>query len=271
MKQIKEKVYVETGIFACNLGLVTTKEGNVLIDTPHLATDAVRWRDEVMEKGEVRYLINTEEHPDHTETSHFFPGTLITHQKTRETLAEVGTEAVMKRMAHLNPEGMPLMEGFRLRLADVTFTEGLDIFLGGLTVRLFSLPGHSPGGIGVYIPEERVVFTTDIIFHRRKSWLHEADPEKWLQSLKRIGELDVDVIVPGHGEPCDKDYLAEQAGIVQGWIDAVKSAIEKGLGPEQAFAEITVPDPHPKQPKTPFTVEELDKAIIGRLYSIYSN
>ncbi len=262
---------METGIFACNLGLVTTNEGNVLIDTPHLVTDAVRWRDEVMKKGEVSYLINTEEHPDHTETSHFFPGTLITHQKTRETLAEVGTETVMKRMAHSDPEGMPLMEGFRLRLADVTFTEGLDLFLGGLTVRLFSLPGHSSGGIGVYIPEERVLFTTDIIFHRRKSWLHEADPEKWLQSLKRIGELDVDVIVPGHGELCDKDYIAEQAGIVQGWIDAVKSAIEKGLSPEQAFAEITLPDPHPKQPKTPFTVEELDKAIIGRLYSIYSN
>jgi cyclase len=271
MKQIKEKVYVETGIFACNLGLVTTKEGNVLIDTPHLATDAARWRDEVMKKGDVRYLINTEEHPDHTETSHFFPGTLITHQKTRETLAAVGTEAVMKRMAHLNPEGMSLMEGFRLRLADITFTENLDIFLGDLTIRLFSLPGHSPGGIGVYIPEERVVFTTDIIFHRKKSWLHEADPEKWLESLKRIGELDVDVIVPGHGEPCDKNYLAEQAGIVQGWIDEVKSAIKRGLDKEQAFTGITIPDPHPKQPNTPFTAEELDKMIIERLYSIYSD
>ena len=270
MKQIKENVYVETGIFACNLGLVTTKEGNVLIDTPHFASDAVLWRDQVMEKGDVRYLINTEEHPDHTETGHFFPGTLISHQKTRETLKAVGTETVMKRMAQSNPEGMPLMEGFRLRLADITFTESLDLLLGGLTVKLFSLPGHSAGGVGVYIPEERVVFTTDIIFHQRKSWLHEADPEKWLQSLKKIGEMDVDVMVPGHGELCGKDYLDEQAGIVQGWIDAVRSAIEKGLSPEQAYAEITIPDPHPKQPKTPFTVEELDRAIISRLYSIYS-
>ena len=58
--------------------------------------------------------------------------------------------------------------------------------------------------------------------------------------MKRIGELEVDAIGPGHGEPCDKGYLAYQAGIVQGWIDVVKSAIEKGLGPAQAFAEITV-------------------------------
>jgi cyclase len=269
MKKVTENVYVETGIFACNLGLVTAREGNVLIDTPHFATDAVRWRDEVLEKGEVRYLINTEEHPDHTETSHFFPGTLITHQKTRETLAAIGTEAVMKRMAHLNPEGIPLLEGFRLRLADITFDRSLDLFLGDLTVRLFSLPGHSPGGIAVYIPGEKVVFTTDIIFHRRKSWLHEADPEKWLESLERIGELDVDVIVPGHGETCDKGYLSEQAGIVQAWIDAVKSALEKGWDLDQACAEIIVPDPHPKQPKTPFTEEQLNQMIIERLYTVY--
>ena len=48
MKKVTENVFVETGIFACNLGLVTTKEGNIMIDTPHQATDAVRWRDEVL-------------------------------------------------------------------------------------------------------------------------------------------------------------------------------------------------------------------------------
>ena len=161
------------------------------------------------------------------------------------------------------------MEGFSLRLADITFTQNLDLFLGGLTIKLFSLPKHSAGGIGIYIPEEKAVFTTDIIFKCKKSWLHEADPEQWLQSLKRIDELDVDVIVPGHGEPCDKSYLTEQAGIIQGWIDVVKSAIEKGWSPEQAFAEITVPDPHPKQAGTPFTEEELNRMIIERLYSLY--
>ena len=270
MKQVTENVYVETGIFACNLGLITSKEGNVLIDTPHLATDAVRWREEVLKKGEVRFLINTEEHPDHTETSYFFPGTLITHQKTREALTEVGTETVVNRMAHLDPEGMGHMDGFRLRLADVTFTEGLDIFLGDLTVKLFSLPGHSPGGVGVYIPQEKVVFTTDIIFHRKKSWLHESTPSQWLESLKRISELDVDTIVPGHGEVCTKAYLDEQTNIIQQWVDVVQAAIDEGLSKEEAMTKITPPDPHPKQENTPMTEEELNQAIISRLYQIYS-
>ena len=270
MIQVTEKVYVETGMFACNLGLITTKEGNILIDTPMRPTDAVKWRDEAGKKGEVRYLINTEEHPDHTDGSRFLPGVLITHQKTREKLAKVPESEVLERIKHMDPEGVYLAEGSQSRLADITFTKSLNLFIGGLTLKLFHLPGHSEGGIGVYIPEEKVVFTTDIIFHRKKSWLHESTPSKWLESLKKIGELDVDIIVPGHGDICKKDYLEEQASIIKRWVEVVRSSIEKGFSEEEALAEISQPDPHPKQPDTPMTEEELDKAIISRLYQLYS-
>ena len=96
MIQVSRNVYVETGLFACNLGLITTREGNVLIDTPMRPTDAVKWRNEVLKKGKVRYLINTEEHPDHTTCSSFFPGTLITHEKTRERLKKTPPEDILK-------------------------------------------------------------------------------------------------------------------------------------------------------------------------------
>ena len=270
MIQATENVYVETGLFACNLGLITTEEGNILIDTPMRPTDALKWREVVVKKGEIRYLVNTEEHPDHTTGSSFLPGLLVTHNKTRETLAKMPMEQVQMIVKHIDPEGASLMEGSEFRLADITFEESLNLFIGGLTVKLFHLPGHSDGGIGVYIPEEKVVFTTDIIFHRKKSWLHESTPSKWIESLNKVRELDVDIIIPGHGDICKKDYLDEQAGIIQGWIDAVKSVIEKGLNQEEAFAEISIPDPHPKQTDTPMTEEELNKAIIARLYSIYS-
>ena len=270
MKQVTENIYVETGLFACNLGLITTKEGNILIDTPMRPTDAVTWRDEVGKKGEIRYLINTEEHPDHTTCSSFFPGSLISHQKTRESLAKMPKEEVVGIVKHLDPEGSSLMDGFQLSLADITFSETLHLYLGGIRVELFSLPGHSNGGIGVYIPDERVVFTTDVVFHQTKSWLHDSSPSQWLESLKKLSALDVDVIVPGHGEICKKGYLSEQAGIIEQWVTVVQSAIDKGLSEEEALGEISQPDPYPKQANTPMTVRELDMAIIARLYSIYA-
>ena len=270
MIQVTDNVYVETGLFACNLGLIKTKEGNILIDTPMRPTDAVKWREEVNKKGEVRYLINTEEHPDHTQSSSFFSGALITHQQTRDKLEKVPIDEVLEQVKHMDPEGLSLMDGFQLRLADITFTESLNLFLGNLTVKLFRLPGHSDGGIGVYIPAEKVVFTTDTVFHHKKTWLHEAYPSQWLESLKKIGKLDVDTIVPGHGDICKKDYLDEQASIIRKWVEVVQSAIEKGLREDEAMTRISPPDPYPKQPDTPMTEEELNRAIIARLYHMYS-
>ena len=162
------------------------------------------------------------------------------------------------------------MEKYQVRLANATFTEKMNLYVGDHTFQLFSLPGHSSGGIGVYIPQERVVFATDIVFHKKKSWLQEADPAAWLASLKKIGGLDVDVIVPGHGDLCKKEYLEEEAGIIRQWEELVRSAIKQGLSVEEAAAKIVSPDPHPKQQGTPMTEAELHKAIISRLYQLYS-
>jgi cyclase len=271
MIQVTENVFVETGLFACNLGLITTKEGNVLIDTPMRPTDALAWRDESLKKGEIRYLINTEEHPDHFQGSGFFPGLYVTHRVTRDNLEKVSTDEVIDRVKHMDPDGLSLMEGFQIKLPDITFSESLNLYLGDLTVELFHLPGHSEGGIGVFLPEERVVFTTDIVFHQKKSWLHEATPSLWLESLDKLKRLDIDTIVPGHGDICQKDYLDEQAGIIESWIDTVRSSIKGGLSREEAVLNIIQPDPYPKQANTPMTEAELNEAIISRLYYLYSD
>ena len=55
MIQVTQNIYVENNIPSCNLGLVTTKEGLVIIDTPSRPTNAIKWRDEVIKKGDVRY------------------------------------------------------------------------------------------------------------------------------------------------------------------------------------------------------------------------
>jgi cyclase len=270
MIQVTKNVYVETGMPACNLGLITTKEGVVMIDTPMRPTDAMRWRDEVSKKGNIRYLINTEEHADHWQGSYFFPGILITHQITRDKLAKVPAVEVIDRVKLIDPDGASLAKGYQVRLAEITFTGSMNLHMGDHTVRLFNLPGHSTGGIGVYIPEERVVFTTDIIFHKLKSWLNESDPSQWFASLKKLSGLDFDFIVPGHGDLCKKDYIEQQTTTIRQWVEVVKSAIKQGLSLEEAQAKITSPDSYPKQPGTPRTEAELNKAIIARLYHLSS-
>ena len=99
------------------------------------------------------------------------------------------------------------------------------------------MAGHTPPQTSAYFPQEGVVFTGDNVFHRCKTFLQEANPWKWLASLKAIEALDVSVIVPGHGEPCDKSYLREQAEIVEAWTDAVQKFVTAGMTEEEALAQ----------------------------------
>jgi cyclase len=270
MIQVTKNLYVESGMIACNVGCLVTEAGLVMIDTPMRPTDAVKLLHEIGQKGQIRYLINTEEHADHWQGSYFFPGILITSQNTRDKLAGIPVAAPVETVKHLDPQGIPLMKDYRIRLADITFNDNLTLHLGDHTVELFALPGHSVGGIGVYIPEEKVVFTTDIVFHKKKSWLHESDPEAWLRSLKKLSALDTRAVVPGHGPVTTKAVFDEEAGIIQKWIDAVKKAIQQGLSMEEATTQLPDQDPYPKQENTPMSEPELNKAIIMRLYQYYS-
>jgi cyclase len=267
IRQITRNVFVETGIVSCNLGIITTEEGVVVIDTPLRPTDALKWKGEVEKKGNVRYVINTEGHPDHATGVYFFGGTYISSKVTREELAKKPASAFTDLVKRNDPAGVPLVRDYHIRLADFAFEKGLDIHLGNLTLKLFELPGHVPGANGVYIPEERVVFTADVIFHKVKTWLQDANPDQWLESLKKVESLDVDFIVPGHGALCEKEYLKEQAAIVRNWRDAVEAAVEQGLTLEQAQKEVVCPDPYQMQPGVLIKAEDVNRMSIANLYA----
>jgi glyoxylase-like metal-dependent hydrolase (beta-lactamase superfamily II) len=74
MERITENVYALTTIRGCNPGYVVTSAGMVVIDTPQLPTAAVAMREEVLERGVLRFLVNTENHIDHIFGNHYFAG-----------------------------------------------------------------------------------------------------------------------------------------------------------------------------------------------------
>lgn len=269
MNKVSGNVYVETGFRGCNVGFVITSRGIVIIDTPMRPTEAVKWRNNVSESGEIRYIINTEPHPDHVSGNFFFPGFIIAHSETRNALSGVTADKVREQTKRIDPQGLALMEGYKVRLPDITFTDKLTLYFGDQIFELIYLPGHTNGVIGVYIPKERVVFASDCIFYKRKSYLNDAVPHLWIESIKKLSNLDVDIIVPGHGDrACGKEYLQEQTNIIQEWVERVKIAIHQGLGEAEAIAKISCPDPYLIAKPGPITEDELNKAIIARLYKV---
>ncbi len=268
MQKISNNAYAETGFQGCNPGFVVTSEGVVMIDTPQMPADAIKWRDGISKHGPVRYLINTEPHGDHFTGNHFFEGTVVAHEGTREAILAASVEQLKERFEQMAPDSLTLLEGYSYRPPTITLSERLTLYVGDHTFQLIHVPGHTPFQVAVFIPEERVVFTSDNVFYKVQAWLHQALPYEWLESLKRIGGLEADVLIPGHGEICDRSYIPEMRAFIQAWIDTVSEAIDKGMSLEEAQEKVSLLDRYPMESGSEPMAEMVQRMNVARLYEV---
>ena len=232
MQQITNNVYVETGFRGCNCSFVVTGEGVVMIDTPMVGTEAIKWRDEIARHGQLRYLINSEPHMDHIAGNYYFGGTVVGHEGTRAAILDAKVDELKNMLKNLSPDNTTIMEGFHFRPSTITLSQRLTLYLGKHTFHLINMPGHSPYQVAIYVPEERVVFTSDNVTGGMP-FFRQAIPDQWQESLKRLQQLDVDTLVPGHGPVCDKSYIPKMSATIQTWLDTVTTAINKGMSLEE--------------------------------------
>ena len=267
MQQVTPNVYAETEFRGCNCGFVVTREGVVMIDTPMMPTEAVKWREEIARRGELRYLINTEAHGDHITGNYFFPTTVISHQGTKDVfVSSLGSaDQVRERVRAMDPDGVSLAENYQLRPPTITFNEQLTLYVGDHTFELIHLVGHTPSEICVYVPQERVVFTGDNVT-TVPPFLREARPIAWVVSLRRLEALDVDWIVPGHGVVCGKGAIRDLVAFFEEGIDAVKKAIAQGMTKEEALERLTVMARFPLGPQGQEIDADRRRMGIERIY-----
>ena len=265
MQKITSNVYVESKISLCNSSCVVTKDGVVVIDTPFVPANAKKLAAEISKFGKIRYVINTEPHRDHISGNCYFGGTLITHDGTRDAILASKVEDI-KDLLQVEAPGAVLDDDFRYRPSDITFSQGLTFYLGDHSFHLINMPGHSPYQVIVYIPEERVIFTSDNIV-RGLPFLHQAIPDKWLKTLKQLQEFDVDYVVPGHGEVGDKSCISDMYDIVTTWVETVKEAIAQGMTRKEVQQKVTMVKQFPNLPRDERTAGIIVRNV-GRLYDV---
>ena len=268
MQAIARDVWVETDFQGCSVGFVVTSEGVVMIDSPMLPSQALKWKAEMEKRAKLCYLVNTEHHLDHILGNFFFPVTVISHEGTREKfITSLGKLDEMRDyIKQLDPEGAKLLENYQPRMPSITFSTGLNLHLGQYTFGLLNLPGHVENGVVVHVPEARVLFTGDNVSHGFYPWLHECVPLRWLKTLKEIKNMDVDVIVPGHGSVCTKEGIVPLANYLEAVIGEVQQMVDKGFSRQEAIAKASFPPPLPIQPGLEGRFREIHCTGVGRIY-----
>jgi cyclase len=278
MRRVSKNVFTEVYFWGCNPGFVVTSDGVVMIDSPQQPIDAVRWREMLQEKGPIRHLINTEPHADHTLGNAYFPGVEIIGQVKLQACFDrylnmmFTPEVRLERMKTEDPDSVFLMGHPDYPASNPpkrTFKDELTLHVGNHTIKIIHTPGHTAPQTSILLPEEGVVFTGDNVFEKCKTFVQEADPWEWLGALKRLEALDVETIVPGHGEPCGKSYLRRQAEIIENWIGLVEDFVRRGLSEKEALEQkidATRLDPYPIGQRLFEMSDRLDKWNVSNVY-----
>lgn len=130
--------------------------------------------------------------------------------------------------------------------ADVTFDESHGFELGGRRFELANpAPAHTPGDSYVWLPQERIVFTGDIVFTGRLLGVMDfSDTKGWIDAFDAVAALAPLQVVPGHGPavPLEtaradtRDYLATLRREIGALIDDGGSITDAPRIDQSAFA-----------------------------------
>ncbi|MDI6754625.1 MAG: MBL fold metallo-hydrolase [Thermodesulfobacteriota bacterium] len=123
----------------------------------------------------------------------------------------------------------------------VAFEHDLTLYLGNREVRLIVFgPAHTPGDVGVYLPQEKILFAGDIAFFYVSPLAHEGTLKGWLRACERILAMDVETIVPGHGPIGTKEDLR----LVRDYILLIQQeggkVLDEGYGPLEAGKKVNL-------------------------------
>ncbi len=239
MQKITENVYAGTAFHGCNSGFVVTKEGAVVIDTPMVPAEARDWRQKINKYAPVKYVIINEAHTDHYCGSCYLGGTVIGTVESVKALRNAKVKDFIKELSWMAPDSPEPDDTFYFRPPDISVDGEIIIYLGDHTIKILSVPGHTPKQLAVHVPEERVLFVSDNINLKMPIFI-DALPGAWIKSLDRLSKLDVDHVIPGHGEITDKSAFDAMKGMIQMWIEFVGGAIKEGLDIEGVRKKITV-------------------------------
>lgn len=217
-----------------NAGFIRDGDESLLVDTlfdePLTAKMLAALQDATgIAPEDINTLVNTHANGDHTHGNALVPNAEViasaaaAREMAELTAAQMAQFKVAGRAGSLGEAGSYFAEVFapfnfasaRGREPTRTFERRLDLKVGGKKVELHMLgPAHTTGDTLVWVPDDRAVFTGDLLFVGGTPIMWAGPVGNWLAACDRILSFEADIIVPGHGPMTDaagvrrvQDYL----------------------------------------------------------------
>lgn len=100
---------------------------------------------------------------------------------------------------------------------------------------------HSEGDVFVYLPEEGVLFTSDLVYNGVSGYMGDASFRDWIGTLEMLARIDVRAVVPGLGDITTTEGIQEFQVYFRAFTTEVLRLTGKGLEVEAAKRQFSLP------------------------------
>jgi len=217
-EKVRDNIYMLKGSGG-NIGVLTGTDGIVMIDDQFLQLgDKIRDAIAALDKGPIRFTLNTHIHGDHSGSNEYFRqigSTIVAHDLVRERMIK-----------EPRPENAwPV----------VTFPNKLNLHLNGQDIELIHFePGHTDGDVIIHFRQANVFHMGDLFVRYGYPYIDMssggnisgliANVEKALAMMN-----EESLIIPGHGELCKKDEVKKAPGKAAKTSKPAKAAKTKSV------------------------------------------
>ncbi len=241
-ERVSENVYwFQSEVYAqVTAGVIAGPQWAVVIDTLATPEETLSMREYIEhELGlQIRYIINTHYHADHTWGNCFFPGaTIIAHSKCRKFMVERGLPSLESAKKQNNA-----LRQVKIVLPHLTFDDGeLNLRVGKKNLILSLATGHSQDGISVFVEEDRILFAGDAFMPL--PYVVDGNINDLVASIKKIGRMGLENIVQGHGDIILRGEIDAAVKENLAYLSAIRKAVRTALkrkAPFEYLDEVTI-------------------------------
>ena len=222
---VRDNIYMLKGAGG-NIGVLTGEDGVLMIDDQFLPLgqkiqDAIA----ALDKGPIRFTLNTHIHGDHSGSNEYFKqigSTLVAHDLVRERMIKEPRDK----------DAWPL----------ITFPEKLSLHLNGQDIDLLYFgPGHTDGDVVIHFRQANVFHMGDLFVRYGYPYIDMSNGGSINGMISCVDKAlalmnDESIIIPGHGELCNKQEVKKFRDRLVNIRDQVASALKKGKKPEDLAA-----------------------------------
>jgi glyoxylase-like metal-dependent hydrolase (beta-lactamase superfamily II) len=245
--RLSDHAYAYTAEGDPNTGIVVGDDAVMVIDTqatPVMAQDVIRRIREVTDKP-IKYVVLSHYHAVRVlGASAYGAEHVIASQDTRDLIVERGEADKASEIGRFprlfrNVESVPA----GLTWPTITFTGKMTLWMGKLEVQLLQLGrGHTKGDTVVWLPQDGVLFSGDLVEFDATPYAGDAYFQDWPKTLDNLAALNPRALVPGRGAALQGEAqvaqgLAGTRAFVSELFDSVRQGAAAGRDLKAVYRE----------------------------------